>query len=226
MRINRSSRVVILLLTVIITGCAQVPRESVEISDALSRDLEEMHLAHRALADLYYDEKLAAIDQIVDQKFTPYIIQPLAEVFEKRIPEVASDNPEILLPYLQASIQKVVSEIEAERLRTKIPIQKQKSEFISSLDQSYGQLLRAQLTLSSLLKSIADIHEEQSKALSTVGLEDVRIKMAEVTSSLSDKIEELNDYGSDTEIKIEDVKKKIDSFKEEIEEYTNSLRDR
>lgn len=226
MHIIRDIRVVILSLTVIIAGCAQVPRESVEISDALSRDLEEMHRAHRALADLYYDEKLVAIDQIVDQKFTPYIIQPLAKVFEKRIPEVAADNPEILLPYLQASIQKIVSEIEAERSRIKAPIQQQKSEFISSLDQSYGQLIQAQLTLSSHLKSITNIHEEQNKALSTVGLEEVRIKMSEATSSLSDKIKDLNDYGSDAELKIEDVKEKLGSFKKEIEQHTNSLRGR
>ena len=44
-----------LILLLFTTSCSQIPKESVELSATVGRDLSEMHSAHSELVVLYYD---------------------------------------------------------------------------------------------------------------------------------------------------------------------------
>lgn len=52
-------------------GCAQVPKESVELSNTVGRDISAIQVSHLALINLYFDDKVALINRWVDQVYAP-----------------------------------------------------------------------------------------------------------------------------------------------------------
>ena len=62
-------------LVLALGACAQVPKESAELSATVGRDLAEMRRAHIALIDLYYERQLRDIDRFVDDVYVPFQVQ-------------------------------------------------------------------------------------------------------------------------------------------------------
>ncbi len=56
----------------LVGGCAQVPKESVELSATVGRDLAEIKKSHLALVDIYYEDVIEDINMFVDKVYMPY----------------------------------------------------------------------------------------------------------------------------------------------------------
>jgi hypothetical protein len=66
---------IVISIALIMTGCAQVPKQAVELSATVGRDLVEMKHSHTALVKLYYDGLINDVNQFIDDVYLPYQIQ-------------------------------------------------------------------------------------------------------------------------------------------------------
>ena len=63
----------------IVSACAQVPKESVELSTTVGRDLLALQDAHRQTALELFQRMLVDVDRFVDDTYAPYQIQKTLE---------------------------------------------------------------------------------------------------------------------------------------------------
>ncbi len=63
------------LAGLLVLACAQVPRESVELSTTVGKDLVEVHKAHRELAELMFQGMRDDVNRFVDEVYAPFQIQ-------------------------------------------------------------------------------------------------------------------------------------------------------
>ncbi|MEK7477732.1 MAG: hypothetical protein AAB152_19100 [Candidatus Coatesbacteria bacterium] len=61
-------------LILLSAGCASTPKESVELSATIGRDLEAVHTSHRELAKLLYARMKQDVNTFVDTKYAPWQI--------------------------------------------------------------------------------------------------------------------------------------------------------
>ena len=64
----------VLAVVVLASACAQVPKESVELSATVGRDIAELHKAHRATATLLFGRMRGDINRFIDNVYAPYQI--------------------------------------------------------------------------------------------------------------------------------------------------------
>jgi len=74
--------VFLLVLLVGSTGCSTVPKEAIELSNTVSRDLEEVHRSHHALAELHFDKIIAEVNLFVDETYRLAFITKFADEFK------------------------------------------------------------------------------------------------------------------------------------------------
>ena len=63
-----------LMIFSLLAGCAQVPKESVELSATLGRDLQEVQRSHRQAIELLFDRELERITNYLENVATPTFI--------------------------------------------------------------------------------------------------------------------------------------------------------
>src|SRR5436305_300220 len=71
-----SMRIVILFFVTLglLSGCAQIPKESIQLSATVGRDVAEIERSHRALVRIHYDGLERSINRFVDEVYAPYQI--------------------------------------------------------------------------------------------------------------------------------------------------------
>src|SRR4249920_229237 len=67
-------RIVFLIAAAIVSGCAQVPKESVTLSDTVGRDVSAIQVSHRKFVDLVYDGYEKDVNAFVDDVYVPYYV--------------------------------------------------------------------------------------------------------------------------------------------------------
>ena len=65
---------IVIALSLVLGACAQVPKESVELSATVGRDIAEIRKSHIALVDLYYAALFTDINKFVDDVYLPFQI--------------------------------------------------------------------------------------------------------------------------------------------------------
>ena len=181
-------------LLLLFTGCAQVPKESVELSVTVGRDLAEVHRAHRELAIRYFGKMKGDINTFVDEIYRPYTIKTSLVNFEliekieiSRRPGAKYDT----LTLLDVYVTKVTEEIESYRKILISPIETQESEVLSAIDDSYQKLQNANSIVTGHLASVRKVHEAQAELLDRTGIEGLRDKFVENTVKLSEEVDSL-----------------------------------
>ena len=68
-----------ILCILLYAGCAQVPKQSVELSATVGRDIAQVYKAHRELAVILYGRIKDDVNKFVDQVYAPYQIEKLLQ---------------------------------------------------------------------------------------------------------------------------------------------------
>lgn len=152
----------------------QVPKEAVELSNTVGRDLEEVHRAHRALAELHFGTIEKDINRFIDTTYRPAFIRQFAEEFKlnDQIALILVQDPEKLLPVLTRFVEISVSRIEAKRAELVDPLLTQKHAVITEIDNAHRQIQAAQAVVTGHLASVRNVREVQNEILAGVGLGD------------------------------------------------------
>jgi len=237
----------IVLASLIVAGCAQVPRQSVELSATIGRDLAVVHKAHRELARAMFARMRRDVNRFVDEVYSPYQIR---KAMSRQKELATSSNPEdqnksLLLaineafksdapPQLQDEVlkamdimaRKIRNDTESMRRKLLAPLDAQETEVLDSIDRAYLQLHYANSIVTGHLSSVAKVHEAQAELLNAVGVDqDLRKGVGERLTKVSDMIEVLVVGGESIDAQVAQAEEAAQKIKAEIEKIGERLTD-
>jgi len=218
--------VVLLLAGLVgVTGCVSVPDESVALSNTVGRDIEEMHRAHRALAELHFGRIEQDINHFVDETYRPAFIRKFAEEFDLngKVAQVLERDTDKLLPVLARFVEVATSRVEDKRASLLGPVQAQRRAVIADIDEAYRQIQSAQAVVTGHLASVRKVREVQNEALAKAGLGDLRQRIATTTAGISEDIAGLVEKGRQVEDRIDSAADRIAELDERIEAFRTSV---
>ena len=212
-------------LLLLFTGCAQVPKESVELSVTVGRDLAEIHKAHRELVILFYERIENDINDFIDDVYTPYQIQKTLEehgnlllsvIREAGRPDPSGEAQKKLIAFLRVYLEEVRNEVETYRRQKLDPIEKQKSSLLAKIDESYERIHYANSIVTGHLASVVKVHDTQNEILAKLDLADLRVEVGEKVVELSEKLNEFLIKAREGKNKVEKLSTELDIL---IKEY-------
>lgn len=133
----------------LLAGCAQIPSQSVELSQGVGTGLEEAHRAYVALVNLYFEQKRGTIDQWIEEKFVPLYISTV----EKKLGTNSFDAD--LTSDIVQRIVKKRDEMHAALDRTRTTV-------LDKIEANHAILTRANTQLTALLQSASKVRESNS----------------------------------------------------------------
>jgi hypothetical protein len=235
----------VVLSILLVSGCAQVPKESVELSATLGRDIAVTHKAHVQLATLLFERMKQDVNRFVDRTYAPYQIKNAMERQKKLADsEYKNVRKKSLLLAINASfkpgaseklqssvlkgmgllVNKVRNEVEKMRSDLLNPLNKQEAEALGSINRAYQQMHYANSIVTGHLSSILKVHEAQSDLLAEFGVErDLRKGIGEKVASVSVKITSLVDNAETIDNKLESAESTAAFLKSTISELTSTL---
>lgn len=220
-------------------GCAQVPKESVELSTTVGRDIAQVYRMHRELALILYERIKDDVNRFVDDVYAPYQIEKLLQAdhedFKNGDPESlfsaldtaieGPNNPEAQKTALLAMdifIQVVRAEVEAYRRERLAPILAQEKEVLSAIDRSYNQIHYANSIVTGHLASIVKVHDAQEELLNEFGIEGLREEIGQKLSATSSSIAAFAGKAKRLEGTVEEMKMDIEKLTEQLDALTSN----
>jgi len=212
-----------LVLIAVFLGCAQVPKESVELSVTVGRDLAEVHRAHREITIRYFDRMKKDVNEFIDEIYRPYMIQNTMSDFKllERIKSAVGRADEVRAFDIMSLFVSLLSEqIENYRRELLQNISRQESEVLLAIDDSYQKIQNANAIVTGHLASIRKVHDAQQELLSRGKLDGLRDEVATKTVAFSDKISEIIEKARRANETIDKVEERMRA----IAEYATELK--
>ncbi|MEW6701185.1 MAG: hypothetical protein AB1298_00555 [Bacteroidota bacterium] len=206
------SKFLLLPLLVLLYSCSTVPKESVELSVTVGRDITEMQRAHRELVNLYYNRLFAEINRFVDEVYAPFQINKMMDQFGTEIcKEIDLQSSDKTKQYekLSVLVEELRNEIDGYKNSKLKPILAQRDTLLKNIDASYSRIIYANSVVTGHLASVLKINDAQNEILSKLNLGNLRTEIASKTSELSDQIDGLT---KKIKAKQGDAEKIIDEF--------------
>ena len=164
-----------------LASCASVPDETVQLSDAVGEDIQQLYPGYRATVRWSFDQMRQNGLAIIDERWTPVYIK--SYVTKGRLVQFAKEGKTEAVEYWA---RKAINRIDQKRKDFLQPLQEKESALLAEIDEAFGRTIRANATVTAHLKSIRKVKEAQNEVLQAAGLEDVPAKINKVIASASD----------------------------------------
>jgi len=234
-------RTVAFALIFILLGCAQVPRESVELSATVGRDIAEVYRAHRELAVILYTRIKKDINKFIDEVYAPYMIKELLAKDQERfkqgselslffalnsaVEQPDNKNAQLkALDFMDIFVRKLRGRVESYRAEMLAPVINQENRLLSAIDRSYNQIHYANSIVTGHLASIVKVHDAQDEVLKQFGLEGLRKDVGENLTKVSNIVANLVDTGKLAEEEIEKTTESVQERSKQLEEKFNEIK--
>jgi len=215
-----------------------VPKESVELSTTVGRDIAEVHRSHKALAEILYDRIKKDVNRFVDDVYSPYQIREqlradyddfksggedsLFAVINKAVKQPDDNQAQKnTLQYMQVFLEVVRGDIESFRKELLNPVIKQEKELLSAIDRSYNQIHYANSIVTGHLASIVKVHDAQDEVLKEFGAEGLRKEVGTTLAETSRTVSEITDQAKKLDVKMADMENIIKDWKEKYYKLFN-----
>lgn len=238
--------VFIVLVGLLFAACASVPKESVELSATVGRDLAIVHKAHREIAQILFTRMRSDVNRFVDDVYAPFQIrnamnrqQQLAistnsEDRRKSLllainaafkPDASEKLQSAVLKAMASMVQKIQQDIESMRKELLEPLDAQEPEVLGSIDRAYQQLHYANSIVTGHLSSVTKIHETQVELLQAIGVErDLRKDVGENLAKASDQIGALVRAAEAADNKLNKAEESAQKLKDAVKELERKLK--
>ncbi len=218
-------KAIFIMMALLLIGCAQIPKESVELSATVGRDLSEMKKSHIALVDLYYKELQNDINRFIDNVYLPHQIQKSLsdDILKKEMLgaiETASKVDPIgkaqkeAFAKIEIFLLMIHEDVESYRKLKLKPIQDQYSSVLSNINKGYDQIHYANSIVTGHLASIVKVHNAQNELLEKIHLKDLRSDAGGEFADMSEKIANL----------LQKAKKGEDGFDSIVNKFENLIK--
>jgi len=217
----------ILASVILITACAQVPKEAVELSVTVGRDMAEMKRAHIAFVNLYYEQLLNDINRFIDDVYMPYQIQRtlsddlwknemLLAIESASQPDPTGVKQKESMQKIEAFLQILQEEVESYRKARTYPVKAQQQTILDNIRESYERIHYANSIVTGHLASVVKVHDTQNEILKELDLENLREKVGVKVSDISDDIGELIREARDKEDKLNEIVDKFEGLMKKV----------
>ncbi len=228
----------LILSVLLFLGCAQVPKQSVELSATIGRDIAVTQKAHVQLATLLFLRMRQDVNRFIDKTYAPYQIRNAMDR-QKQLADSSSqqDNNRSLLLAINTAfspgapkdlqsnvlegmkllVEKIRKDVEAMRVDLLAPINEQEAQVLASINRAYQQLHYANSIVTGHLSSIVKVHDAQSDLLEEIGVEkDLRKDIGERIAGASKRITSIVDKAENIDSKFTQAESAIISLKDAI----------
>lgn len=185
-------------------GCAQVPKESVELSNTVGRDISAIQVSHLALINLYFDDKAALINRWVDQVYAPSQITAVVgnaairAGLETAINNAATgQNQDVLIKRFNSVITLIRNDIEKTRKELLSPVQSARNVTLTKVQASYTQVQLGNNIVTGYLSSLIKVTDTQNELLAKAGLSNTENQLSADMVSLSENLDKVLTATSD-----------------------------
>ena len=215
----------LLLAAFTVISCDVVPKEAVELSNTVGRDLEEVHRAHRDLVNLHYSEQERRVNTFIDDVYRPAFISKFAEEFDlaNRVTVIVDKDASKLLPVMVRFVETSVNRIEAKRTQLLEPILAEKVSVLDEVDAAHRQIQSAHSVITGHLASVLKVREVQTELLAKANLGDLREKISSKAADLSGKVAELVAKGEDVAERVDNASDKIEQIDKTIDAWKSKF---
>lgn len=203
-------------------GCASTPKQAVELSATVGRDIAAVQLAHVALASRYFDRMEADVNAFVNGAYRSYSIDKNMRDFKlvEKVADPSKAGPDLdALDVMETFVEVLTADIDDMRRKLLDPVRQQRTKVLVALEEAYRRIQDGQGVVTAHLASIAKVHELQDEMLAKGGLDGLRERIVDSTAKASDQIQELarkaqfaNDKADEFAKTLEEVKKATASF--------------
>lgn len=242
LRWSSKKNVVILITILLATGCIAVPRQSVELSVTVGKDIAATHSAHRELAVILFQRMRRDINRFVDEVYAPYQISKLLQAdrldFEKHDPDslfstldAALKNPsdssvqKDAVDAMDIFVSTVRTEVESYREERLKPVVNQEIEVLQAIDRSYQQMHHGNSIVTGYLASVVKVHDAQEEILDKIGLKGLDEKLGTRLADASNRVAEIVKKAENTEGSIDQIGTKIRNFTDDLDTAVTSVRE-
>lgn len=205
----------LLIAMVILVGgvaCTTTPKETVELSYTVGRDLAEVHRTYQLLIRTHFDSLRERVNTFVDRQWKPIFLRKFIKKGEL-VESAQLPDPNQVLERVDLWATLAIDRIEQKRQELLKPIDDQESELRESVDDAFTRLALANATITAYLNSKRQVEEVQAKVLEAFNLEGLR---KQINDGLV-KASELAQQGIDATAKAEGIVLKARDVKTQIE---------
>lgn len=227
-----------ILAGLLLTGCPVVPKQSVELSTTIGRDLATVHHAHVQLANLLFSRMRSDVNRFIDQVYAPFQIQA-AMTRQKELadsPNPGDQRKSLLLAInsafssdgnqelqsrvligMGAFVTKLRIDIDSMRRELLAPLDTQQTEVIASIDRSYLQLHYSNSIVTGYLSSVVKVKETQSELLDAIGVDrNLGGELGDALSRVSGTLTTIVDNAERTDTTLTKALESVKTMKETI----------
>ncbi|WP_419861226.1 hypothetical protein [Candidatus Palauibacter sp.] len=166
------------LLMSVLAGCASIPSEAPELSQALGQRLRALENANITLLQRYFDLKRREVDHFIDETFVPEFAR---RIFNRRDVAaewrriVESDSEAERVRFLVDAGPALQQEINRMRVELVAPLDELERLIRRSIEREYDEAAAINNTLTSFLWSAAEVAENRDRFLEAAGVTEDRV---------------------------------------------------
>ena len=177
-----------------LASCAQVPEESVTLSEDVGSVLEELRQKNAALIVRMFADRKAQINQFIDETYAPFLVSSAmrkARALDHLKRLVDEGEGDQALKLMQIMVNRSLAKIQAKRTELLQPVQRHEDQVKAAFDSAFGIAIKGTETTTGLLRSVRRVHSAQDQFLGELGLKGLRNTVNRDLASASDKLASL-----------------------------------
>lgn len=152
-----------------LSGCASVPKETVELSTAVGNDIRELHTGYKNTVRLYFAQLRLSGLTVIDETWVPAYLDSFVEVGELR-DIVAEESRDDLHAWARAAIE----DIDAMRSRFVDSLTVRETALLIKIDDAFARTINANANVTAYLQSLLKVEGMQDRVLQATGLKELR----------------------------------------------------
>lgn len=203
----------------LLAGCASVPPQSVELSAHVGQDLLAIKQGHVFYVNSFYDRLVFEANRAIDNEYTPALIAAeLNGAAGSSLMKSLEEGKAGGLParkavdFMQIFLVGIHDRAENQRRIVLGHIEAARASAISQAESAYGNIFRANSTITAYLTSLRKLREAQDAILAKAGVPNLQDEIAQETATASDQIDSLLTRARRGEVTVDQVTQTLEKL--------------
>lgn len=196
---NRLKIFLLLLISLLIGGCAKIPQESVALSSHVSSEIQKQYLLQVKLVNLYFSQKREMLNHLMNKEIEEY--------FNLLIP---NDKIELTKSQIMDIFNHLKS-VNKQYAKSKEELEKSRLFLLEELNKNYINLQKANDSITNLIKSAIEVDETKKDVYDNIS------KLTKDKINIQDLISNFDQFILKSGNKSQELNKLIEKIKKLLE---------
>ena len=184
-------RILLIASAIVISGCANIPQESVTLSKEIATGITSIHESNTRFVNQYFEVKSAEIDKYEKEALDDFFHKIAEAMTKKDAPPLEYKN--------MYDIKAEVEKIHAAGTKFKNELDASKTLIIEKLQSDYNLIISANSSITGLLQSAVDIDKAKNDGLSKIKeLTNGKIDLTDIDSEVNAYLAEFGSSSTPT----------------------------